>query len=631
MMKNVVTIFFTLFTIVAWAQTPSQSLTSKIEQVTVYFNGAQVTRSATALVASGRSELIFKDLSQTGLDLNTLQVRADSGACTVLSVTHRYNFLNQATKKDTIIQLEKQQEELTEFMTLQNNSLALISQEEQILQRNQVQIVGVANTTLKIDDLRQLIDYERGRLAELMTKRFELQKSTKKISDELNRVRQQIAELQNVQTERRLEIVVAVQMATAASVRFELKYQSTAAQWLPEYDLRVSDVSAPLSLLMRAKVRQFTGEDWKNVKLSLSTADPNQGGVKPELQPWLLRAIVPDISRQLQGQVSGLKVSGYVADYDVKATVSGTVLDEQGAPLIGASVLWKGTNKGASTDIDGRFTLPRVAGYPQLVVSFVGYGNTEVNTANQNEMTIRLKNGSNLNEVVVVSPAKKRGKREESATTEVRAVDLVERVQTTTTQFDIELPYTIASDNRFYNVDVKTLQIPTTYTYYVVPKLDKDAFLFAEITDWEQYNLLSGESNVFFENTFVGKTTLNTNELSDTLRISLGRDKNIGVERTKLRDFSKRNFLGDRKSDSRAYEIKIRNKKKTPINIVVEDQIPLTTDKSIEIESEAKNASIDATTGKVIWRINALKPSGEQKMQVQYTVRYPKEMNLNVN
>jgi uncharacterized protein (TIGR02231 family) len=330
--------------------------------------------------------------------------------------------------------------------------------------------------------------------------------------------------------------------------------------------------------------------------------------------------------------------------------LSGRILDvSTSKPLANVLVKWEGTSTQIYTDANGNFALPRMSRKLLEIEGTEGYGYENIMVEGKDQLIILLHQGKNnqantmqgrtvtAEEMRGVSigkaKAKARRKLYEFAADSAKnkTVENIERVQTATTQFDIELPYTIASDNRFYNVDVKTLQIPTTYTYYVVPKLDKDAFLFGEITDWEQYNLLAGESNVFFENTYVGKTVLNTDELGDTLRISLGRDKNIGVERTKMRDFSKRNFLGDRKSDSRAYEIKIRNKKKTPINLIVEDQIPLTTDKSIEIESEAKNAAIDAATGKVIWRINALKPSGEQKMQVQYTVRYPKNVVLNLN
>ena len=58
------------------------------------------------------------------------------------------------------------------------------------------------------------------------------------------------------------------------------------------------------------------------------------------------------------------------------------------------------------------------------------------------------------------------------------------------------------------------MNTPATYQYYVTPKLDRDAFLTAQVTNWEQYNLLSGEANLFFEGTYLGKTYLNTQNRS---------------------------------------------------------------------------------------------------------------------
>ena len=72
-----------------WAQT--KSLNSSIEKVTVFFNGAQVSRSSNTPLSIGRSELVFKGLTPS-LDTRSVQVRGE-GDFTVMSVTPRTNFL----------------------------------------------------------------------------------------------------------------------------------------------------------------------------------------------------------------------------------------------------------------------------------------------------------------------------------------------------------------------------------------------------------------------------------------------------------------------------------------------------------------------------------------------------------
>lgn len=124
----------------------------------------------------------------------------------------------------------------------------------------------------------------------------------------------------------------------------------------------------------------------------------------------------------------------------------------------------------------------------------------------------------------------------------------------TTVNFEIKTPCTIKSDNKNYTVDIESYDLPAIYQYYSVPKIDKDAFLITNIIDWEKYSLLEGESNVFFEDTYVGKTLLDVRYASDTLEISLGRDKKVSVNREKIRDFTTNQFIGNKKEETRTWK-----------------------------------------------------------------------------
>ena len=127
----------------------------------------------------------------------------------------------------------------------------------------------------------------------------------------------------------------------------------------------------------------------------------------------------------------------------------------------------------------------------------------------------------------------------------------------------------------------------------------------------------------------MGKTRVEP-RTSDTLRVSLCRDKNVVVTRTKLKDFTKTKFLSDRRTDQRAYEIAVRNRRAQALSIIVEDQVPLTSDKAIEVEYETGNADIDLPTGKLTWKL-AVPAAKEAKVKFNYTVRYPKDVRLNID
>jgi len=197
---------------------------------------------------------------------------------------------------------------------------------------------------------------------------------------------------------------------------------------------------------------------------------------------------------------------------------------------------------------------------------------------------------------------------------------------TVNTEFKIAIPYTIPSDNVQYDVAMKTETLKATYAYITVPKLDNDAFLKARITDWAQYSLLPGESNIYFKGTFVGKGYIDPAQANDTLDLSLGRDRGIAVERTMLKDYCKSNLLGNKKTTSKAYEISVQNNKRQSIELIIEDQIPVSQSGEITVDiEETSGAMYDNTTGKLTWKA-VVQPGEIMKKQLRFTVSYPKKV-----
>ncbi|MFN3402999.1 MAG: mucoidy inhibitor MuiA family protein [Cytophagaceae bacterium] len=195
-------------------------------------------------------------------------------------------------------------------------------------------------------------------------------------------------------------------------------------------------------------------------------------------------------------------------------------------------------------------------------------------------------------------------------------------------EFDIAVPYSIPSDGQVQLVDIQNYDLPASYRHYSVPKLDQDAFLVAQVTGWEELNMLSGNANIYFEGTYVGESFIDMENISDTLIFSLGRDKKVVVERKKVKDFSSKSFIGTNRKEESAYEINIRNTGKTPIVINLEDQIPVSRDKEIEVElTDSGGALFDKTTGKMTWQMT-LNASETRKVGFKYFVKYPKNKRV---
>lgn len=196
--------------------------------------------------------------------------------------------------------------------------------------------------------------------------------------------------------------------------------------------------------------------------------------------------------------------------------------------------------------------------------------------------------------------------------------------------FDIDIPYTILSNGKQHSVALKDTQLPATYSYVTTPKLDTNAYLIAKVKNYGDYNILPGEANVVFEGMYVGKTYVNANANEDELRLSLGKDQNISVTRTMINDKSGTKTLSSRKVQDFVYEISIRNNKKESISIVVEDQIPISSNTDIEITLTDKGgATTDAEKGKLTWEVQ-LKPNETKKIRFSYQVKSAKDKSLNL-
>lgn len=197
---------------------------------------------------------------------------------------------------------------------------------------------------------------------------------------------------------------------------------------------------------------------------------------------------------------------------------------------------------------------------------------------------------------------------------------------TVSTEFKISVPYSIPSDNQQYDVIMQKESIKALFDYVTLPKLDNDAFLRARLTDWMQYSLLPGESNIYFKGTFVGKGYIDPVQANDTLTISLGRDRSINIKRDQIKELCKTSSFGSKQTTTKAYEISITNTKKSAIEIEVEDQLPISQNGDLEVAVEELSGGVyDETTGKVKWKLT-IDPGATVKKQLRFTAKYPKKM-----
>lgn len=194
--------------------------------------------------------------------------------------------------------------------------------------------------------------------------------------------------------------------------------------------------------------------------------------------------------------------------------------------------------------------------------------------------------------------------------------------------FDIDMPYDIMSNGKKHSVTLKEIKLPATFKHYAVPKEEKEAFLMAEINDYSKYNLLKGEANIIFDGLYSGKTFIDPNQTTDTLRLGMGRDRKISIEREKIAEKSGTKFLSSRREQTFTYDITIRNNKKETAQLLVKENYPISTDKEMEIELlESSSADVNTETGILQWDLK-LKPGETKKLRISYRIKSPKKKTL---
>ena len=525
-MKSAILLLFSIFMITVKAQ---QVVSSEIKEVTIFQNGAQVTRNVTLKLMQGAQEVTIKGLAES-IDPNSIRVVSDPD-CILQGVRHELNYIQAA--EDKTVELKKKKELLQDDTAKINHQITILKFEKIMLEKNQAQMIGVPNSTLKLEDLKALLDFQKLRLQELLPKIYDHDKKLQLVKLEIDKINKQIQEMDQNRTKPSSDLVLTVLSKTADNHPFQVQYYVSNASWKMNYDIMVKDIKSPLELIYKATVYQSTGEDWKNVKINLSTGNPFEGTNYPILNPWFIR---PQPSVVMQNESA------------VPASIRSAKAD--------ASVYY----------LDG----VRITGK-----------NTEIE-------------------------------------------------QSTSRIYSIELPNTIISNNKPFQVEIKKEEVKAKYTYLAVPKLDKDAFLTAEVEDWETLNLIDGEANLFLEGTYQGKSYINTNSIQDFLKLSLGRDKSISIERNKIKDYTKNKFLSDKKIINKGWEIILKNKKNTAIDIIIEDQLPISTEKSITVkQEELSGAEFTEDSGKLRWTLK-VSPDEQKKLKIRYSVECPRDYILNL-
>ncbi|MCK6608160.1 MAG: DUF4139 domain-containing protein, partial [Flavobacterium sp.] len=287
-MKKIFSLLIVLVSAITFAQKPIFT-SAKIKSATIYSNSAELNHTASATIPSGISEIVIKNVADY-VNENTIQIGAPAYV-TVLSVQFTRNFISEyeidesnpmiKRVRDSIMLIEKEMGKIA-------NEKVSYSKTIDLLDKNQN--VAGQNSGLNVTELIKLVDYYRAKRNELSNLVDILIEKENKLKDKLSKLNSKL-ELNTQKQEKTSQgkLVLQVMTDVASSVNLDINYLTNNASWSPFYDLRADNINSPINLMYKAKVVQNTGIDWKKVKLTLSSGNPNQNNTAPILQAWFLR------------------------------------------------------------------------------------------------------------------------------------------------------------------------------------------------------------------------------------------------------------------------------------------------------------------------------------------------------
>ncbi|MBC7937982.1 MAG: DUF4139 domain-containing protein [Rhizobacter sp.] len=585
----------------SYAGDEKNTITSTVKSVTVYRNGAEMIHTATANLAKGSSELVIEGISNT-IDINSLQVNCPS-TVTILGVEFSNQYLVNEMATPAMKKIQDSIETIKDKIQSIDISIATTDDLLSVLKSNK-EIKG-SQTGLSVAELMKLMDYYKLKSAELQNDLSSLKIRRQKQQELLAKLNLQFNEEQKKNTKSAGRVILQLSAALNINSEFTISYLTANAYWTPYYDLKVDNIKSPINLIYKAKISQTTGIDWKKVKLSLSTSLPSQYGAAPLLRSWFLSYINP-VSRMN----SQLAASNTIQSFDDRKELSEVVVTAYSGVKV----------RGLAT----------TAGSEPIYI---------VNGAEMSSYDYSRLDPSSIKKIDILKDANATSVYGSRAANGAVIIDLKDGLDDYVTvaenemdvTYDIELPYDVPTNGKQQIATLKEANMAGVFKYYAVPKLDREAYLLAEISDWEKLNLLPGEANIIFEGTYVGKSFIDPASTSDTLNLTLGKDKRVIVKREKLVDFSSVKFLGSNKLQTFTYELTVKNNKKDAVNFILKDQYPISTNKDIEVELLSDGgAQINKEIGVLTWKLQ-LAPNESKTVRFSYSVKYPKGKILNLN
>jgi uncharacterized protein (TIGR02231 family) len=306
---------------------------SAIDAVTVYPDGASVTRLITVDLAAGDTTLVAKDFP-LGLDASSLRVEGEAAAKIVIGAIDARP--PRAAPPVNLPEIDKRIEALKDERVNLDGAIAAANARRKFAERFAEASpagLGEKGEARPIAEWRTAFAAVSEEVAAADTAVREAERKQRDIDREIARLEADRA----AKPPSKLEVRIDLAAPAPARATLKVTYAVRHARWTPLYDARLDtgtkDRKPALELIRRADITQTTGEDWSNVALAVSTVRMTRGGSAPDLNSLIVQYPSPPSSPRPMGSASDFSKQRAVTASPSAAEAMEKKADEQQASV----------------------------------------------------------------------------------------------------------------------------------------------------------------------------------------------------------------------------------------------------------------------------------------------------------
>lgn len=541
-----------------YARADDINVATKLSAATIYAGSARakLTRDGSVQLPSGKHTLVFEGLP-VNLMADSLRAEGKGQARVVLgALSHKVvNNTELVSKRERDLNAKK--EELEAQKRVIETELAALTKKQRFLDNLNKQAstkISEEIGDLKLDPAQWLnaANALHESTSEILNTQLAKQIQIEEINKQVQKIKQDLAQLRTGQKQT-YKISLPVEVKSGGNFQVALDYQIPNVSWRPVYDARLNTNNGDLSLTQYGSVTQRTGEDWKDIALTLSTAQPSRGATVPNLSPMWVNL----------GQSYHKNARG-------GANYSGMVANQLSAPMA------------------------------KMEMAEMDFADAEVLAAAPAEQIAATINNGGFN-----------------------------------AEFMIPGAISIPADGTESKVLISPFETENKLEVHIKPQVSSAAFLVANATVKGDTPILSGPVSLFRDGSYVGQTHIPMLRPGKDYDLSFGIDDQIDVAYKTLKDERGEAgvLIGKSKTIERQTITEIQNLRKTPVDIVVMQSIPVSKNKEIEIEidddatTQGFEKDRDNIKGLTSWSFT-LDPTAKKDIELGWSVSWPKDQNI---